>query len=83
MTADLGIEAAIRDLLADRDGTICPSRVARELFDDWRSHMDDVRQVAARMAENGELVVTQDGEEVDIRDATGPVRLGRPDQSSS
>lgn len=60
--------------------SICPSEVARALFDKndgetWRQYMDAVRTMAHRLAEEGRLIVTQKGETVDIRTAKGPVRL--------
>ncbi|WP_422072304.1 DUF3253 domain-containing protein [Tranquillimonas rosea] len=76
-------EAEIRDailgLVRSRAAgkTVCPSEVARGLADDWRPLMDDVRRVAADLHDEGRLAVTQKGEAVDPRAATGPVRLGR------
>ena len=55
--------------------TICPSEVARALSDDWRELMPQVRVVAVRMAEAGEITVTQRGTEVDADAARGPIRL--------
>lgn len=72
------MKSVIRRLLRARGPgkTICPSEVAREVApDDWRSRMDAVREVAAKMADAGELVVTQRGKPVDIRTARGAVRL--------
>jgi len=73
------IAAAILELTAARgpDRTICPSEVARALADDWRALMPAVRAVAADLAEQGQVVVTQKGRRVDPRTARGPVRLGR------
>jgi len=53
--------------------TFCPSEVARDLSDDWRPLMDQVRQVAAG---HPDLVATQGGKVVDPVTATGPIRLG-------
>jgi hypothetical protein len=39
--------------------------------------MPAVREVAADLADAGEVVVTQKGRPVDARTARGPVRLGR------
>jgi len=58
--------------------SICPSEVARALSDDWRPLMPQVREVAAGMAAEGELHVTQGGETVDAGTATGPIRLSLP-----
>ncbi len=79
------IEDAIRALVDERgpDRTACPSEVAR-LFvgaDRLRELMPHVREAAARLAERGEIAVTQRGEAVDARTARGPIRLasaGRP-----
>lgn len=70
-------EAAVRALLRKRDGkTICPSDVARVVGgEQWRSRMDAVREVAAQMADDGVVEVTQRGEVVDVRGARGPVRI--------
>ncbi|MFC6268820.1 DUF3253 domain-containing protein [Frigoriflavimonas asaccharolytica] len=44
------------------DKTYCPSEVARELFpEDWRDHMNFVREVADKMVLDGKLVVLQEG----------------------
>lgn len=72
-------EATIRALLRKRDGkTICPSDVARVIGGpDWRRWMPGVRTVAAALAEDGRVVVTQRGEPVDADSARGPVRIAR------
>ena len=69
--------ATIRALLRHRAGkTICPSDVARTLgADSWRKLMPLVRDVAAGLVDQGEVVVRQKGEDVDLSTATGPVRL--------
>jgi hypothetical protein len=75
-------EAAILALLAQRDAgkTICPSEAARALAGDaaFRPLMPVVREVAAAMADEGRLEVTQRGEVVDARSARGPIRLRLP-----
>ena len=57
--------------------TICPSEVARRIADEdqWRDLMDEVRAVAAQLAQDGSIQVTQQGEVVDIATARGPIRL--------
>jgi hypothetical protein len=60
-----------------REGSVCPSEVARALADDWRPLMDDVREEAAALADAGALRVTQGEETVDARSARGPIRLRR------
>lgn len=77
---DEQIQTAIRGLLDDRvaDATICPSEAARAVDPDgWRDLMDQVRAVAGRMAESGEIEVTQRGQRVEATTARGPVRLRR------
>ncbi|MBK8283698.1 MAG: DUF3253 domain-containing protein [Ahniella sp.] len=63
------------------DTSICPSETARLLGEDlrveWRDLMRPIREIAARLAEEGRLEVVQDGQAVNIRDARGPVRLRR------
>lgn len=76
------IEATILALLESRapGATICPSDAARALGDTeaaWRALMPSVRQVAADLARQGRLRVTQGGQDVDALNARGPIRLGR------
>ena len=81
MGVDPRIETTILALLERRaEGkTICPSEAARALKpDDWRPLMQPVRDVAAAMADEGRLEVTQKGEVVDVRKARGPIRLRLP-----
>jgi hypothetical protein len=83
---DRALEDAIRTLLAGREGTICPSEAARAVGGDdetvWRPLMGAVREAAGRLAQAGEVEVTQRGEVVDVRTAVGPVRLRRPSRPS-
>ncbi|HEX8206891.1 MAG TPA: DUF3253 domain-containing protein [Solirubrobacteraceae bacterium] len=76
------IEQTITAMVAarGRGKTICPSEVARALAGDdgFRALMPDVREAAARMAERGDVAVTQRGCVVDARSARGPIRLGLP-----
>ena len=73
------LAASILELLAQRrpDATICPSEAARAVADadDWRSLMEPARRAAANLADAGEVEVTQGGEVVDVRTATGPIRI--------
>jgi hypothetical protein len=84
---DADIEDAILELLRARDPgkTICPSEAARQLADDWRPLMDDVRAVGRRLADDEVIDVTQGGEVVDPHTARGPIRyrLKRANQSDS
>lgn len=78
------IEAAIRGLLDNRaaDATICPSEAARAVDPDgWRDLMDQVRAAAGRMADRGEIDVTQGGELVSVASVSGPIRLRRKYQA--
>lgn len=76
------IEAEIFRLLSERSdsSSICPSDVARSLGneDSWRELMDPVRAVAAQLAKDGRVRVTQGQETVDVETAKGPVRIRRP-----
>jgi hypothetical protein len=72
------LRAAILELLAQRDPgkTICPSDAARAVAGDgFRPLMDAARAAAARLADEGRIVVTQRGEPVDPRNHRGPIRL--------
>ncbi|SAK52385.1 hypothetical protein AWB76_01700 [Caballeronia temeraria] len=81
--SDLDIEHCMLDLLGRRaaSASICPSDVARALAGDedaWRALMPPVRRVAARLAREGSVLISQ-------RDAVlhpdavgrGPIRLRR------
>lgn len=72
------IGATARALLRKRDGkSICPSDVARVVGGEaWRDQMTRVRTVAGELVEQGELTVTQKGQQVAI-DVAGPIRLHR------
>jgi hypothetical protein len=74
------IEDAILRLCGERraGASLCPSEVARALSDDeatWRALMPEVRAVAARLADQGQIVVTQRGAVVDALTVRGPLRL--------
>ena len=73
------IERTILVLLERRsDGrTMCPSEAARALATDWRPLMQPVRDVAAAMAAQGRLEITQQGEVIDPREVHGPIRFRR------
>ena len=86
MTEDRGqktedrLEGAIADLLDQRDEgkTICPSEAARAVGGKaWRDLMPPAREAVARMADSGEVVVTQGGQPVDALSARGPIRIAR------
>ena len=78
MTGPRPIRDEILRQVEGREGSVCPSDVARALADDWRPLMDDVREQAAALADDGRVRVTQGDETVDARTARGPIRLRRP-----
>ncbi|VXC96925.1 conserved hypothetical protein [Burkholderia sp. 8Y] len=81
--SDSDIERCMLSLLSQRAETasICPSDVARTLLGDeqaWRALMPAVRQVAARLAGEEVIAITQRGNTLDPhRLARGPIRLRR------
>ncbi len=76
---DARIASTVKALLRHRDGTtICPSDAARVVGgEQWRTRMNDVRRVAATLAENEQVVITQRGKAVDLCSVKGPVRIGK------
>jgi len=83
-SSDQDIERCVFELLGRRAATasICPSDVARELIPDdeseWRKLMPAIRQVAARLAREESILITQGAvtlspESID----RGPIRLRR------
>ncbi|MEU9007693.1 DUF3253 domain-containing protein [Streptomyces sp. NPDC059982] len=77
------LERAILELLERRgpSATICPSDAARAAHtgqdDGWRALMEPVRRAARRLAEAGEVDITQGGRPVDPATARGPIRIRR------
>lgn len=71
---------AIRDLLAARAGSICPSEAARVVGgEDWRDLMEPARAAARILARAGEVEITQRGVVLDPDSAfRGPVRIRSP-----
>jgi hypothetical protein len=68
------IEALIISLCETRvpNGTICPSEVARALWpNDWREHMNDVRDVGVALAVANKIEITQRGV---VRDPNDEIR---------
>jgi hypothetical protein len=58
------------------DKTICPSEVARAIFDaDWRIYMDEVRQAAIVLQQQGKVSITQKGAPVNVNHIKGPIRI--------
>jgi len=78
MISDERIAAEMLKLLRDRgpQKSACPSEIARLLFpDDWRSHMERVRRVAAEKARQGSIEFTQKGKVISPETVRGPIRL--------
>ena len=64
--------------LAGRQGTICPSEVARALAPDgWRGWMPRVHDATRRLARDGFIEVRQKGRRIDAATMRGAVRLAR------
>jgi len=58
------------------DKSTCPSEIARELFPaDWRKHMQEVRDAAVELQQEGKITITQKGRPVDTENIKGPVRI--------
>ncbi|KAJ8905696.1 hypothetical protein NDN08_002201 [Rhodosorus marinus] len=58
--------------------TLCPSEVARALAkgNEWRGMMELVRSAGRRLAEEGEILITQRGNILSTdQDARGPIRF--------
>jgi hypothetical protein len=80
--ADATLEAAILELLAERDAgkTICPSDAAKlvggtEARRDWEGLMEAARAAARRLVKAGRIVIVQNGRVVDGDTARGAIRL--------
>ena len=80
--ADAALEAAIMELLAERDAgkTICPSEAAKlvggkDTRQDWEGLMEPARGAARRLAAQGKIVIVQHGRVVDGATAKGAIRL--------
>ncbi len=65
--------------------TLCPTDVAKAFADargedslGWRLHLQDVRRVAVRLANEGRLVIYRKGKPVDPETFRGVYRLGAP-----
>ena len=69
------LEALILRMLSEREGSLCPSEVARAAADDWRPLMPAIREAAARLAKADKVLVTQKGHGVDALTARGPIRI--------
>ncbi len=81
------LESVIARLCAEAPAgrTICPTDAAKAFAeargeDDlgWRSHLQEVRRAAVRLAMAGKIVITRKGKIVDPTDFRGVYRLGAP-----
>jgi hypothetical protein len=83
MPSNRNIENCLLELLSQRaeSSSICPSDVARTLADDeaeWRALMPSIRRVAASLAREGRIVITQGDVTLDPSSMDhGPIRLRR------
>jgi hypothetical protein len=81
--SERSIEDCLIELLSQRaeSSSICPSDVARALENDetaWRALMPSIRQVAARLARDKRIVITQGDVTLDPSSIDhGPIRLRR------
>ena len=58
--------------------SICPSEVARALFDEWRDLMPKIRKVSDQLAHQGVLTIQAAGTPVASAEAhRGPIRIAR------
>lgn len=55
--------------------TLCPSEVARHLFEDWREKMEPVRQIARKLHFKGRVEIQQKGKKVKNLVFKGPIRI--------
>lgn len=76
------IRAQILKLLAQRKlgSSICPSDAPRGLYKEWREHMPITRLIAAQLAREGLIIITQGANMIDFNDlangqVVGPIRL--------
>ena len=70
---------------ANPQRTICPTDAAKAFADArgedamaWRSHLQDVRRAAVKLAGEGRLVIYRKGKPVDPQDFRGVYRIGAP-----
>ena len=65
--------------------TICPTDAAKAFASargedalGWRNHLQEVRRVAVRLADEGRIVIYRKGKPVDPHEFRGVYRLGAP-----
>ena len=80
------LTAAIRALAEHRgpDGSTCPSDAARAVGGaDWRTLMDDTRDLARELAMSGDVTITQRGSVLDpCAEWRGPIRIRAADRTT-
>lgn len=71
------LTGAIRELLAARTASICPSEAARAVGGEhWRELMEPAREAARALARAGEVEITQRGTVLDPDGIfRGPIRI--------
>lgn len=82
-----GLSSLIARLCAEAPSgrAICPTDAAKAFAETrgedelgWRSHLQEVRREAVKLALAGKLVITRKGKVVDPTDFRGVYRLGAP-----
>jgi hypothetical protein len=76
--SDESIHQTILTMAAQRapDKTVCPSEIARALFPaNWRKHMQEIRDAAIELQNDGKVTITQKGQPVDMGHIKGPIRI--------
>jgi hypothetical protein len=70
------IEAAVlAGVKARKPKSLCPSEIARELFEDWRPQMEPVRQVCRKLHLEKKIVITQKDVPIKELNFKGPIRI--------
>ena len=81
------LAATILELCASGtpERTICPTDAAKAFAQargedalSWRTHLQDVRRTAVKLAQAGRIVIYRKGKPVDPDDFRGVYRLGAP-----
>jgi hypothetical protein len=76
---DAEIEQIILDLAARRGpaASFCPSEAARAIHgpEEWRPHMHNIRRVAIRLMNNGQIEILRKGKPVAADQVRGVIRL--------
>ncbi len=58
------------------DKTICPSEVARKIFnDDWPAQMQNIRNAAFALEKAGKIDIMQKGQKINPENIVGPIRI--------